>query len=159
MRLVLTVGLPGSGKSTWLKKRKVPALSSDKIRHMLSGDETNQQINRLVFKTLRDLAKARADAGAKVTYIDATALSPWERRVWIRFAQLNNCEIEAIYFDVPVEECKRRNRKRTRVVPDDVIDRMAARMVPPDVEEGFTRVSRASDMPATRTRESGRGSR
>ena len=112
MRLVILVGLPASGKSTWLKRNRLPALSSDDVRELLTGDPTNQSINRLVFRTLRQLAQARADAGAAVTYIDSTALTHWERRCWIQFAQLRAWPVEAIFFDTPLEECLRRNARR-----------------------------------------------
>ena len=81
-----------------------------------------------------------------VTYIDATNLTRAERRPYLKLAKLYNCRIEAVFFDVPVEECQRRNRQRAasafggRLVPEDVIERMAARLQPPSVEEGFARV-------------------
>jgi predicted kinase len=43
-------------------------------------------------------------------------------------------------MDVPLEECKRRNRLRERVVPEEAMDRMAARLELPREEEGFARV-------------------
>lgn len=141
MRLFVLVGLPASGKSTWLRDTERLALSSDSVREMLTGDATDQSINRLIFQTLRRLAAARVRAGAEVTYIDSTALTPWERRCWIRFGELHDCSVEALFFDVPLAECKRRNAQRSRVVPDDVMDRMAARLVPPSTSEGFARVS------------------
>ena len=91
MRLVVLVGLPASGKSTWLHDNQLFALSSDAVREMLTGDVTDQSINRLVFQTLRQLAAARVRAGVDLTYIDSTALTPWERRCWIRFGELHDC--------------------------------------------------------------------
>jgi len=149
MRLVVLVGLPASGKSTWLHDNKLYALSSDAVREMLTGNATDQSVNRLVFQTLRQLATARVRAGADQTYIDSTALTPWERRCWIRFGELHDCAVEALFFDVPLAECKRRNALRPRVVPEHVLDRMAARLVPPSLAEGFTRVSTIADMPTT----------
>jgi predicted kinase len=48
--------------------------------------------------------------------------------------------VEALLFDVDAETCKQRNRGRDRVVPEDVIDRMAAKLVKPTRREGFSRV-------------------
>ena len=149
MRLVVLVGLPASGKSTWLHDNQLFALSSDAVREMLTGDVTDQSINRLVFQTLRQLAAARVRAGVDLTYIDSTALTPWERRCWIRFGELHDCPVEAVYFDVPLAECKRRNALRPRVVPENILDRMAARLVAPSLAEGFTRVSTIADTPTT----------
>jgi predicted kinase len=140
-RLVLLVGLPASGKSTWLEQRGLRGLSSDAVRLLLCDAEENQKINRLVFRTLRYLAGQRLQTGAPVTYIDSTALTLWERRCWTRFAQLNGCEIEAVFFDTPFEVCLARNAARPRRVPEAALRLMAARLVPPTTAEGFTRVT------------------
>ncbi len=140
MRLGLTVGLPASGKSTWLREQGLTALSSDSARALLSGDETNQSINRLVFRTLRRLCEARLEAGVAETWIDSTALAWWERRCWIRWAELHGCEIECVFFDVPLDECLRRNAARERIVPEGAMRAMAARLTPPSADEGFARV-------------------
>ena len=137
----MLVGLPGSGKSTYVENLGGMALSSDEIRRLLSDDATNQNIHRRVFAVLRQLLKHRLELQRPVSYIDATNLTPQERRPYIQLAGLYDCEIEAVFFDVPVEECRRRNRARHRIVPDEAIALMAQRLVAPDVQEGFSRVS------------------
>jgi predicted kinase len=132
--------LPGSGKSTYVEKLGAPVLSSDEIRRLLVDDPANQNIHRRVFRVLRDLLKQRLELKRPLTYIDATNLTPYERRPYIVLAQDYDCEIEAVFFDVPVEECRRRNRARHRVVPEEVIAEMAHRLVPPSTGEGFSRV-------------------
>jgi len=141
-KIVLMVGLPGSGKSTWLEG-KPGVLSSDELRRLLADDPNNQQIHGLVFSVLRNLLKHRigADLRRPITYVDATNLIPRERAPYIRLARLHDCEIEAVFLDTPLEECQRRNRRRHRVVPDDAIGRMARRLIPPRKSEGFLRVT------------------
>jgi predicted kinase len=142
---VLLVGLPGSGKSTWVQSKVTTgvsgALSSDVLRELLVDDPNNQTIHARVFRVMRDLLKHRLQLRRPITYIDATNLTPRERRPYIKLADLFDGEIEAVFFDVPAEECIRRNRGRGRIVPEEVIRAMAERLIAPDIAEGFLRVS------------------
>jgi predicted kinase len=144
---VLSVGLPGSGKSTYFKQLGVNPISSDAIRLQLADDENDQTIHGMVFATVRYLLYQRIALKRPVTYLDATNLTPQERARWVKVAIDHNCEIEAIYFDVPLEVCKTRNAARHRIVPPEVMDQMAARLVPPDLKEGFSRVEVVEYLP------------
>lgn len=138
--VVLAIGLPGSGKSSWFKRRGVQPLSSDLLRTLLFDNITEQRYQDLVFSTLRSLLRARMIARMPWNYVDATNLSPRERRGWIRMSQEFGYEVHAVFFDVPVEVCLERNKRRDRIVPEEAMQRMAAKLRPPTFEEGFSKI-------------------
>jgi predicted kinase len=139
--VVLTIGLPGSGKTTWFKRRSVTPLSSDMLRNILFDDITEQRYQGLVFSTLRSLLRARLIAKMPWNYVDATNLSPHERRQWIKMAKSFGYEVQAVFFDVPFEICKERNSRRERVVSDEVMEKMNERLRPPSFKEGFSKIT------------------
>jgi len=139
--VVLAIGLPGSGKTTWFKRRGVTPLSSDLLRSILFDDITEQRYQGLVFSTLRSLLRARLIARMPWNYVDASNLAAHERRQWIKMAKGFGYEVHAVFFDVPIEVCLERNRKRERQVKEEVIQRMAAKLKPPAFEEGFAKIT------------------
>jgi predicted kinase len=139
--VVLSIGLPGSGKSSWFKRNNITPLSSDLLRGLLFDDPNEQRFQDLVFSNLRSLLRARLVARRPMNYVDATNLSPHERQGWIKLAHDYGYEVHAVYFDVPLEVCLDRNRKRQRVVAEDVMRRMSAKLQPPTFEEGFTKIT------------------
>jgi predicted kinase len=139
--VVLAIGLPGSGKTTWFKRRGVTPLSSDMLRSILFDDITEQRYQGLVFSTLRSLLRARLIAKMPWNYVDATNLSAHERRQWIKMARSFGYEAQAVFFDVPLEVCMERNSRRERTVSDDIMRKMAERLRPPSFKEGFTKIT------------------
>ncbi len=139
--VVLAIGLPGSGKTTWFKRRGVLPLSSDMLRSILFDDIDEQRYQKLVFSTLRSLLRARLIAKMPWNYVDATNLSPHERRQWIKMAKSFGYDVQAVFFDVPLEVCLERNQRRERSVNDEVLRRMAERLRPPHFKEGFSKIT------------------
>jgi predicted kinase len=139
--VVLAIGLPGSGKTTWFRRRGVTPLSSDLLRSILFDDVEEQKFQGLVFTTLRSLLLARLKAHMPWNYVDATNLSAHERRQWIRMSKSFGYEVQAVFFDVPLDVCLERNRSRDRMVSEDVMRKMAEKLKAPAFEEGFSKIT------------------
>jgi predicted kinase len=139
--VVLAIGLPGSGKSSWFKRHNVVPLSTDMLRSLLFDDVREQRFQDLIFSNLRSMLKARLIAKRPMNYVDATNLTPQERQHWIKLAKDYNYEVHAVFFDVPLEVCVERHGRRDRVVPEDVMRRMAAKLKPPSFDEGFAKIT------------------
>lgn len=134
----MTIGLPGSGKSTWAAMQKdCIVLSSDDYREKLFGDATDQTHNAEVFNALRKDTVKYLEEGRNVIY-DATNMSIKDRNSILRdiLHLFDVCTI-AVVFATPVEVCKERNKNRSRVVPDFVYDKMIKRFEFPLLAEGF----------------------
>ena len=139
--VVLAIGLPGSGKTTWFGRRGITPLSSDLLRNILFDDVEEQRYQGLVFSTLRSLLRARLIARMPWNYVDATNLSTHERRQWIKMAKSFGYEVQAVFFDVPLDVCLERNRKRDRSVSEDIMRKMAEKLKPPVFEEGLEKIT------------------
>ena len=139
--VILAIGLPGSGKSSWFKRHKITPLSSDMLRTLLFDDPTEQRFQDLIFSNLRSMLKARLIARRPSNYVDATNLTTHERQSWVKLGHDYGYDVQAVFFDVPLEVCLERNQKRQRVVAEDVMRRMSAKLKPPTFEEGFSKIT------------------
>jgi predicted kinase len=139
--VVLAVGLPGSGKSSWFKRHNITPLSSDVLRSVLFDDPSEQRFQDLVFSNLRSMLKARLIARRPTNYVDATNLTPHERQNWVKLAKDFGYEAHAVFFDVPLEVCIERHNRRDRIVPEDVMRKMSAKLKAPTFDEGFAKIT------------------
>jgi len=139
--VVLAIGLPGSGKSSWFKRHNIHPLSSDLLRELLFDDAQEQRFQDLVFSNLRSMLKARLIARRPMNYVDATNLTPHDRNSWIKLAKDYGYDVQGVFFDVPLEVCLERHARRGRAVPEDIMRKMAGKLKPPTFEEGFSKIT------------------
>jgi predicted kinase len=121
--LVLLIGAPASGKSSFARKNFPldSIVSTDAIRGELTNNPGNQDISTLAFILGGKLVKSRL-ANGKVTVIDAMNLNIHSRSVFTKIAQECGAKIIGIHLDYPEQIIKERNRKRKKEVDEDFIE-------------------------------------
>lgn len=138
--LILLVGIPGAGKSTYAsnyikQNANTIHLSSDAMRAELYGDESIQGNPADVFSLMQQKAVEALNNGKDVIY-DATNITRKDRAgiigVCPKFAK-----IECHIIWAPIEECIKRDAERDRTVGKEVIDRMLKRFQAPYYDEGI----------------------
>lgn len=123
--LVLTVGLPASRKSTFAATSGLTRLNSDSIRGELWGDEGKQGDPAKVFGVLYGRYRAGLERGDRII-IDNTNLTRRARHTLLKVGRAAGREPLLLVFDSPLAECMVFNKARDRVVPDSVMNEMAA---------------------------------
>lgn len=147
-KLYLMMGIPGSGKSTYLKTRfsqPPKVISRDEIRFsIVREDEEYFSHENEVYKEFIKQIKETLESYAEV-FVDATHLNEASRGKVLRSLgeSLKDVEVNVIWVRVPVEVALRQNenRKGTRAyVPKSVIRRMHSQTTKPSKEEGFDHI-------------------
>lgn len=140
MNIIMLIGLPGSGKTTKRKEyveRGYSYISSDEIRKIVLGDESDQTQNKRVFDIFYKHLKMNCDHSLN-TVLDATNLTVKDRAKAIEMARsYDHAYIAGVVMNTSVEECIERDAKRERSVGPDVILRLSKRFQPPTLDEGF----------------------
>ena len=141
--LILLVGPPGSGKTTYAEKylsehSNTVYLSSDKIRKELWGDENTQGDNNEVFYRMQTRAINSLNFGSDVLY-DCTNITRKDRSYIISLCP-KFVKIEAHIIWAPIETCIERDADRKRTVGKEIIDKMLKRFQAPYYDEGIDEI-------------------
>lgn len=141
--LILLVGPPGSGKTTYAEKYitehdNTIHLSSDKIRAELWGSEATQGDNNEVFSLMQSRAIEALNNGQSVVY-DSTSMTRKDRSYIISLCP-KFVKIEAHVVWAPIETCIERDAARERTVGKEVIDRMLKRFQYPFYDEDIDEI-------------------
>lgn len=141
--LILLVGIPGSGKTTYAEKYieehpNAIHLSSDLIRKELWGNEATQGDNNEVFSLMQTRAIEALNNGQSVVY-DATNITRKDRSYIIALCP-KFAKIECHIIWAPIETCIERDAARERTVGKEIIDRMLKRFQAPYYDEGIDEI-------------------
>ena len=156
-KCILLVGVPASGKSTWIENRppKDDAYVASTDWHItdiaeqygMTYDEAFKDLigfaEKAVWKDLEDAAKC-----GECVYIDRTNLSIKTRRKFIDKFKLHRYEIECIVFPMPgtdklpTEEWNRRLDSRPgKTIPGHILSSMIEHYEVPTEAEGFSKIT------------------
>jgi predicted kinase len=97
--LIMTVGLPRSGKSTWAKKQNLPIVNPDSTRLALHGQRFTGAAEPMVWAIAHYMVESLFLAGHAIVILDATNTTKarrdeWKSKKWIRTYCISNTPIE-----------------------------------------------------------------
>jgi predicted kinase len=123
-RLVVLLGIPGSGKTTLaqtLAERGYKRINADDIRHELWGDAIDQSNPEKVFAIFNARYEEMLGAGDDIV-VDNTNINPKHRApILTKARQAGYQDIQLWVLDVPLELCLQGNKARGRNVPEEVV--------------------------------------
>lgn len=142
-KVIMGIGIPGSGKTTVLKKfandYNYSYICPDDIRLELLGNTKDQSKNKEVWAESYNRLEQNLKEEKTVVF-DATFASAQTRENCINLARKYGAEkIQGIYIDSPLEIAKNRNSNREHAVPEHVLERMHKSLSSdsPELQEGF----------------------
>ncbi len=131
--LVITRGLPASGKTTYARAWVAQSptnrvrVNRDDLRLMLFGKAAPLPPAAELTATTAQHAQVAALLAERSVIVDDTHLRLRHARAWADLAASLGCAFEVVDITTPVEECVRRDAARERVVGQDAIRSLAAR--------------------------------
>jgi predicted kinase len=168
--IVVLVGPAGCGKSYFAARHLSPddVLSSDAFRALVAGDAGDQTASAAAFSLLRHALAERARR-RRLTVIDATNLTPRERRRFLQVARDHDLPSFAVVLGLPLESCQQQAgaRQDRTVRPEVITDQYATfrRHLPALADEPFddivvfTSAAALRDVEVSREPEARRASR
>lgn len=128
-KLIMTIGLPGSGKTTWAKdyQKKNPntvLVNKDELRAMLHQSVHSHGREDFVLKIRDHIIREALSAGHDIIVHDTNFAD--KHQTWLeQMAKAYKAEFVVQYFtDVSLDECIKRDQKRPNYVGEKVIRKM-----------------------------------
>ena len=150
-KLIMAMGAPGSGKSTYIKKiltDKDAYISRDEIRFSILKDGEEYFAHEgTVFQTfIQKIVEALKDVNIETVYADASHLNPPSRAKLLNgiksYIDISNIEVDVLWLKTSLKTCLERNKQREgrANVPERTIDDMYYSQKQPKAREGISKV-------------------
>lgn len=145
-RLIVMVGLPASGKSSYAKKleKENPAntivISSEAIREEICGSVEDQSKNGEVFRIFHERIRRNLEK-KKDVIADATNITMKSRRAILNRVNGLDVHKECYIMSKPFGYCLEDNKDREHPVPERVLYKQLFKFQIPFYEEGWDYVS------------------
>jgi predicted kinase len=150
-KCTILVGVPGSGKSTWLLGREhiedqYIASTDDIIEAIAFGfgltyDEGFKDLIKFAEKVMWKELADFAEDGERI-YVDRTNLSVKSRKRFMDFLRPYGYEFDAVVFATPkTDEWAKRLHRPGKTIPDHVLESMADNIEMPTKAEGFINIT------------------
>jgi predicted kinase len=138
--LVVLVGPPGSGKSTWAHRNGRGAIhvSQDGLIDAITPDGF-EHAYRPIYAAAEDAVAMAALESGHAVIVDRTNRTREHRQRWLRIASEAGCPAAAVVMTTSADVCRARNRERVpaRRLSEERMDRMLAAFEPVREAEGF----------------------
>ena len=129
--LILTIGLPRSGKTTWAKKQGHPIVNPDSIRLALHGQAYVPDAEPMVWVIAKYMVKALFLAGHTTVVVDATNTTVKRRSDW----RSDDWSLQGALFSTSADECIQRAKDTDMENLVPVIERMSLSFEPVNMSE------------------------
>lgn len=126
IQVILTKGLPASGKSTWAKQmlkdnpNSYKRINKDDLRSMLDDSKFSKDAEKFIVKVRNQLILSTIEQGKHVIIDDTNLASKHEASIRQLVNGLAEVSIKD-FTNVPLEECIKRDLKRNNSVGEKVI--------------------------------------
>lgn len=143
--LILLMGLPGSGKSTYAttlltRYPNAALICPDTLREEVTGSESDLSRDGFIWTHLIPIRMNGAALNQRPIIFDATMVSRKARKPIIAHAKELGYRVAVHVVRTSFDECVKRNASRTRQVPVEVIERMRDRWADPTLDEGIDEI-------------------
>ena len=136
-QVVVTFGVSGSGKSTWIEKNlpEHTIISLDNIRQQIAKSRSDQAQNSRVVQLAKEQLKVLLRSNSKIVW-DATNIRKDFRQQVINLSRNYGALVTLVIFHCPEDVYFQRNKERSHSIPEKVLSKQIEQMEFPELDEG-----------------------